>query len=66
MWPLMAVITFFLASMPALHAQLKLASGTGLVYRVAEKGSRRLHSAPPPAAAVEARESYGVAGGGGQ
>ena len=34
MWPAMAVITFFFASMPALHAQWKLASGTGLVYRV--------------------------------
>ncbi|MFN0094505.1 MAG: hypothetical protein ACKVVT_06965 [Dehalococcoidia bacterium] len=61
MWPLMAVITFFLASMPALHAQLKLARGRGLVYRVAEKGSKRV--APVP---VEAAESYGIAGGGGQ
>jgi hypothetical protein len=40
MWPLMGVITFFFASLPALHAQLKLASGKHLVYRVAEKGSR--------------------------
>ena len=39
-WPLMGVITFFLASLPALHAQVKLASGKGLVYRVAEKGTR--------------------------
>ena len=42
MWPLMGAVTFFLASMPALHAQWKLASGRGLVYRVAEKGSRTL------------------------
>jgi len=38
MWPLMAVITFIWASLPALHAQWKLASGRGLVYRVAQKG----------------------------
>ena len=50
MWPLMAVITFFFASMPALHAQLKLARGTGLIYRVAEKGSRKV----PASVAVEA------------
>jgi hypothetical protein len=43
MWPLMGVITFFFASLPALHAQLKLASGNGLVYRVAEKGRHRAH-----------------------
>ena len=42
----MAVITFFFASMPALHAQWKLASGTGLVYRVAEKGSRKFAGVP--------------------
>ena len=41
-WPLMAVITFFFASMPALHAQWKLAGGKGLVYRVAEKGSHKV------------------------
>ena len=46
MWPLMGVITFFWASLPALHAQWKLASGRGLVYRVAEKGGPRFHSAP--------------------
>ncbi|HMS58612.1 MAG TPA: glycosyltransferase family 2 protein [Tepidiformaceae bacterium] len=46
MWPAMAVITFFFASMPALHAQWKLASGTGLVYRVAEKGSRKFAGVP--------------------
>ena len=40
MWPLMAPSTFFFASMPSLHAQLRLGSGAGLVYRVAEKGSR--------------------------
>ena len=39
-WPAMAVITFFFASLPALHAQWKLASGRGLIYRVAETGSR--------------------------
>ncbi len=42
MWPLMAPITFLFASLPALHAQWKLASGKGLIYRVAEKGSRRM------------------------
>ncbi|MCK9519918.1 MAG: hypothetical protein M0R74_12975 [Dehalococcoidia bacterium] len=67
MWPLMAVITFFLASLPALHAQWKLARGTNLVYRVAEKGTRATAAA---AAAVRARasgesvpEPFGVAGG---
>lgn len=54
MWPLMAVITFFLASLPALHAQWKLARGTNLVYRVAEKGSRATAAA---AAAVRSRAS---------
>jgi hypothetical protein len=48
MWPLMAIITFFWASLPALHAQIKLASGKGLVYRVAEKGSRTLPPEPAP------------------
>lgn len=48
-WPLMAVITFFWSSLPALHAQWKLASGRGLVYRVAEKGSRKV---PAPVMAV--------------
>lgn len=62
MWPLMAVITFFFASMPALHAQWKLASGKGLVYRVAEKGSKRQ---PVPAHASEpAPEPMGAVGGG--
>lgn len=77
MWPLMAFITFFFASMPALHAQWKLASGRGLVYRVAEKGSRRVGvpsaaSASLPAAVVAtvhsahepAVEPYGAGGGG--
>ena len=41
-WPLMAPITFVWASMPALHAQWRLASGRGLAYRVAEKGSKQL------------------------
>jgi hypothetical protein len=67
MWPLMAFITFFFASMPALHAQLKLASGQGLIYRVAEKGSRRgVTSSPmasPMATAAEAvHESVGAVG----
>ncbi len=62
MWPLMAVITFFFASMPALHAQWKLASGKGLVYRVAEKGSKRQ---PVPVHATEsAPEAIGAVGGG--
>ena len=39
-WPLMAPITYFWACLPALHAQWRLASGRGLVYRVAEKGTR--------------------------
>lgn len=59
-WPAMAIITFFFASMPALHAQWKLASGKGLVYRVAEKGSRKLgipvttqaQAEPEPIAAI--------------
>jgi hypothetical protein len=60
-WPLMAVITFFFASMPALHAQWKLASGKGLIYRVAEKGSRHV---PVPVAAAESIETVGAIGGG--
>ncbi len=65
MWPLMAVITFFFASLPALHAQTKLARGKGLIYRVAEKGSRRVlvpqtgHIAEPLAA-----DAVGASGGG--
>lgn len=39
-WLLMAPVTFFWACLPALHAQARLASGSGLVYRVAEKGNR--------------------------
>ncbi|MBI2767351.1 MAG: hypothetical protein HYX53_15760 [Chloroflexi bacterium] len=62
MWPLMAVITFAFASLPALHAQLKLASGKGLVYRVAEKGSRQASAAAAPAA-ESAVEPVGAAGG---
>lgn len=60
-WPLMAVITFLFASMPALHAQWKLASGKGLIYRVAEKGSRHV---PVPVPAVESIEPVGAIGGG--
>ena len=52
-WPLMAVVTFFWASLPALNAQLKLASGTGLIYRVAEKGSK-VHHLPTPASIAAA------------
>ncbi len=62
MWPLMAIITFFFASMPALHAQAKLASGQGLIYRVAEKGSRRVAHVPEPAH-EQAVEAIGAAGG---
>ncbi len=62
MWPLMAFVTFFFASLPALHAQLKLASGTGLIYRVAEKGSRR-PVAVPAVAESTVPEVYGVGGG---
>jgi hypothetical protein len=61
-WPLMAVITFFFASLPALHAQVKLASGRGLVYRVAEKGTLR---GPARAPANERTiEPVGAIGGG--
>jgi hypothetical protein len=65
MWPLMAFITFVFASLPALHAQWKLASGKGLIYRVAEKGSRRVlvpahgHALPEALA-----EPAGAVGGG--
>jgi hypothetical protein len=41
-WPFLAVITFVWSALPALHAQWLLASGRGLIYRVAEKGSPRL------------------------
>lgn len=64
MWPLMAVITFFFASMPALHAQAKLASGKGLIYRVAEKGSRRVLAPHALPAAESASEPIGAVGGG--
>lgn len=40
MWPLLAVITFIWTTVPALHAQWRLAAGRGLVYRVAEKSAR--------------------------
>ena len=63
-WPLMAVITFFFASMPALHAQWKLASGRGLVYRVAEKGSRKSVTAPVAAVPAEAEAAIISIGGG--
>jgi hypothetical protein len=77
MWPLMAVITFVFASMPALHAQVKMARGKGLVYRVAEKGSRHVsvpaaaHAAHAalqavlPPASVDA-DAIPAVGGGGQ
>ena len=60
-WPLMAVITFFWASLPAVHAQLKLASGTALIYRVAEKGSRR--RTPVAVSESASAEAYGAGGG---
>ncbi len=63
MWPLMAVITFFFASLPALNAQWKLASGKGLVYRVAEKGSRALAARAPAPAEADPAEAVAVAGG---
>lgn len=62
MWPAMAAITFVWASLPALHAQWRLATGRGLVYLVAEKGRRTgpaalaLHAVEglaPPAASLE-------------
>ncbi len=69
-WPLMAFVTFFWASLPALNAQWKLASGQGLIYRVAEKGSRKVavpvpasHGSALPELAAEAE--YGSAAGGG-
>ncbi len=45
MWPLMAPITFAWASLPALDAQVHLARGRDLIYRVAEKGSRAFTTA---------------------
>ena len=57
MWLLMAPSTFLLASMPSLHAQLRLGSGAGLVYRVAEKGTREeahVRAEPSGAAGVTA------------
>ena len=66
MWPLMAFITFFWASMPALHAQLKLARGKGLIYRVAEKGVSKKVVVPVPvhlAPEVEF-DAVGAMGGG--
>jgi len=62
MWPLMAVITFFFASLPALHAQIKLASGRGLIYRVAEKGSR--HPSGAKTTSEPLPEPFGALGGG--
>lgn len=65
MWPLMAVITFFFASLPALHAQAKLARGRGLIYRVAEKGSRRVALPQPvPASEPLPADAVGALGGG--
>ncbi len=62
-WPLMAVITFFFASMPALHAQWKLFKGNGLVYRVAEKGTRKV-ALPVASPAHAEAETMGAVGGG--
>ena len=59
----------FFASLPALNAQLKLASGRGLIYRVAEKGSKQHHlPIPMPGAVVAAvtehsTEPAGAVGG---
>jgi hypothetical protein len=39
-WLLMPVTTFVFSCLPGWHAQTRLAFGRGLVYRVAEKGSR--------------------------
>ena len=36
------IITFFWASLPALHAQWLLASGRGLIYQVSEKTRRSI------------------------
>ena len=63
MWPLMAPITFFFASLPALSAQWKLASGRGLIYRVAEKGSRKLAPAPLAFEPADAADPIGAVGG---
>ncbi|GIW14119.1 MAG: hypothetical protein KatS3mg062_1558 [Tepidiforma sp.] len=63
MWPLMAVITFFFASLPALHAQWKLASGRALVYRVAEKGGRAIATHTGSPVESESAEPVAVAGG---
>ena len=58
-----ATLALLFASMPALHAQWKLASGKGLVYRVAEKGSRKVH-APVAAQTAAEPEPIGAIGGG--
>jgi hypothetical protein len=65
-WPAMAVITFFFASMPALHAQWKLASGQGLIYRVAEKGTRQSYAEQTPVFGSNPPEpeAIGALGGG--
>ena len=39
-WPLLMPLSVYFATMPAFHAQVRLASGRGLVYRVAEKGTK--------------------------
>ena len=63
MWPAMMIITFFWASLPALHAQWLLASGRGLIYRVAEKTRRSapvglvLHTAEVTATASPRQEN---------
>jgi hypothetical protein len=68
-WPLMMVITFFFASLPALHAQVKLASGKSLIYRVAEKGHRAVpvavHSPAHASMSEQHADAIGAAGGGG-
>lgn len=63
MWPAMMIITFFWASLPALHAQWRLATGQGLIYIVAEKNRRSapvalvLQTADVPAAPSTLQEN---------
>jgi hypothetical protein len=48
--------------MPALHAQWKLASGKGLVYHVAEKGTRKSHAGLAPVREISS-DAVGAVGG---
>ena len=47
-WLLMAPVTLIWGALPAFQAQWRLASGRGLVYQVAEKGSRERARAAVP------------------